>query len=266
MRKVCFSLFILVTCYSLLITAPIRVVSLAPSHTELLCELGVEEQVVGVTTFCNYPEGILRKEKVGDYLTPNIEKIVSLKPDFIFALTDNVYIEKLRKLKYNVILENPQSIDELKKTILRLGKVTKTDKKAKLLINEIDTITKRMYADRIKSNKTIYIEVFYPPPWSCSKKSFIGEIIDLLGLKNIFAEVKGDYFQVSDEQIIARNPDIFLILSGEKNIAKRKGFSGIAAVKKNKIIYWEDRDLLIRPTMRMIRSISLLKERIAQLQ
>jgi len=238
-------------------------VSLAPSHTEILFELGLEKEIVGVTTYCNYPEPAKRKEKVGDYLSPNVEKIVSLKPNYVFCLTENPYISKLKKLGVTVVAKNPQSVPAIRETIEYFGEITGTEKRAAAIIKEIDSVLKGISAEKNKkTNESVYVEIYYPPAWSCSDSSIIGEAVGMLGMENIFSNVNRDYFQVSEEEIILKNPQVFLILSGVKNVHKRRGYVGIDAVKRKRVIYWDDRDLLTRPTPRLIRTLPLLKNKI----
>ena len=102
-----------------------RIVSLAPSTTEILFSLGLDKEIVGVTTFCNYPSKALAKEKVGTFSEPDIEKILSLKPDIIFAtgLEQAFTVERLRQLKLNIYVSDPSNIKELFESIEDMGKI-----------------------------------------------------------------------------------------------------------------------------------------------
>lgn len=242
----------------------LRIVSLAPSHTEILYELGLEDEIVGVTNLCDWPERAKLKEKTGDYLNPNAEKIVGLKPDIVFALTSTPATEKLQKMGLRVIYENPQSISEIKQTIFRFGEIAGRIKNAKKLNDRIEkTITGvKTKAKSKKANIRLYTEIHYPPPWSCSKGSFIDEAIKISGFENIFADVNKDYFPVSTEQIIKKNPDVILVLSQSGDLEKRKGYGKIEAVRNKRIIYWQDKNLLVRPTPRMIESIAILQKKV----
>ncbi|MFH1428683.1 MAG: helical backbone metal receptor, partial [Candidatus Margulisiibacteriota bacterium] len=90
-------------------TNNLRIISLAPATTEILFSLGLTDNIVGVTTFCNYPPQALRKEKIGSFSQPNIEKILSLKPDLIFAanIEQALIVSKLLKLGLNVVVSGP---------------------------------------------------------------------------------------------------------------------------------------------------------------
>ncbi|MFA5272486.1 MAG: helical backbone metal receptor, partial [Candidatus Omnitrophota bacterium] len=128
----------------------LRIISLAPSATEILFVLGLDKEIVGVSEFCNYPSRALSKEKVGTFSQPNIEKILSLKPDIIFCtgLEQAPLAENLKKLKLNVVISDPSSIDSLFVSIAEIGKLTNKEKQADLLIkrmegsiNEIKSLT-----------------------------------------------------------------------------------------------------------------------------
>jgi iron complex transport system substrate-binding protein len=243
-----------------------RIVSLAPSLTEIIFELGLSESVVGVTSYCDRPPDAALKEKVGDYLNPAIEKIVSLKPDTVFSLADGKTARILRNMGIKVYVFDPQDFVSLKKTVADIGRIAGRPEAAAALISEMDSTVrqeKNRAASRPMSERPrLYIETNYPPPWSCSDKSFLGEAAGFIGCRNIFAVARKGFFPVSSETIIRENPDVILVLSGDENIASRTGFAGINAVKNSNVIIWSDRGALVRAAPRMIRSLPALRKRI----
>ena len=114
-----------------------RIISMAPNVTEILFAIGLDEEIVGVTNFCNYPDAAQGKPKIGGYYDPNIEVILSLTPDLIVATPDGYSKERLQKLEQSgisVFVVNPEKIDEILETMLLLGKVTGKDDEAKQVV------------------------------------------------------------------------------------------------------------------------------------
>ena len=101
-----------------------RIISLAPSTTEIVCAIGLEDNLVAVSTYCDYPPDVKNKEKAGSFSEPNLEKILSLKPDLILAtgLEQAQAVEKLKKLNLPVIVSDPKNFRELYASILEIGK------------------------------------------------------------------------------------------------------------------------------------------------
>lgn len=119
--------------------AALRIVSLAPSTTEILFALGLDNQIVGVSSFCNYPAQAKDKEKIGSFSRPNVEKIVSLKPDIVFCtgLEQAPVIGDLKHLNINVFVSDPSNLDELFKSIKTIGEITGSQIEAAELIQKM---------------------------------------------------------------------------------------------------------------------------------
>ncbi|MDI6757612.1 MAG: helical backbone metal receptor, partial [Endomicrobiia bacterium] len=244
---------------------PPRIVSLAPSLTEILFELGLSESVVGVTNYCDWPPEAAGKEKVGDYINPAVEKIVSLKPDIVFSLVDGKTTRILRNMGLKVYVFDPQNFSELQKTIRSVGELSGRAQTASAVIGELDAVVAAEMSRarrRGAGRPRIYVETHYPPAWSCSLKSFLGEAVGIIGCENIFAVARKGFFPVSVERIIKGDPEVILVLSGDENISSRPGFERLAAVRNSKVIIWRDRSSLVRSSPRMIRSIPALRRRI----
>ncbi|HEU0184445.1 MAG TPA: helical backbone metal receptor, partial [Blastocatellia bacterium] len=130
---------------------PRRIISLAPNVTEILFALGLENRVVGVTTYCDFPEAAKAKEKIGDTLQPNLEKIISLKPDLVVISTasqlENL-TRRLDQLAIPVYVTNPRSVRDVASSIRSLGEVTGASERALALAGEmerrIDTVERRV--------------------------------------------------------------------------------------------------------------------------
>jgi cobalamin transport system substrate-binding protein len=249
----------------------LRIVSLAPNLTEILFELGVGEQVVGVTTYCVYPPEALKKEKVGDFVNPNIEKIVSLKPEAVFAerWSSTRTVARLRGLGMNVVdVPSPRSVEEIYLVIHQVGEAVQKVARAREIEMEmkkrIGIIQER--AKQFKSRPSIYIEIDLPS-WTVGRPSFINEAVYLCGAKNLFEDIEKPAIQASREVIIARNPEIILSLEASAaEVHQRPGWQQIAAVKKNKIIDNVPRDLLSHGNHRLVLGMEELQAQLGRLQ
>jgi iron complex transport system substrate-binding protein len=249
----------------------LRIISLAPNLTEILFELGVGEHVIGVTTYCVYPPEAQKKEKIGDFINPNIEKIVSLKPDLVFAerWSSTKTVARLRGMGLNVIdVPSPASIEEIYRVIRQVGEAVKKVARACEIEMEmkkkIEVIKER--TRQFKSRPSIYVEIDLPS-WTVGRPSFINEAVYLCGAKNLFEDIEKPAIQVSREVIIERNPEIILSLEAPAaEVRQRPGWEQIAAVKKNKIIDNVPRDLLSHGNHRLVLGMEELQAQLERLQ
>jgi iron complex transport system substrate-binding protein len=239
-----------------------RIVSLLPSYTEILFELGAGNDVVGVTNFCNYPPEAVKKAKVGDYLNPDIEMIYKLKPDIIFMGNwNNKIIEKFKKKNIKiVVLNSEKNIKDIYDTIKTIAKYIKKENEAEKLIKKMkDEISSFNIK---KKYRKVYIELD-KDYWTCGNQSFISDVISQSGGINIFNDLNKDYFKTNWEEIIKRNPDIVILLSESiDNFLKRPASKQINAVKNGKVYFFtdQDRDLISRPTPRVVKIIEKLSK------
>ena len=230
-----------------------RIVSLSPPITEALYLLGLEKNLVGVTVYCRKPEGTPQKEKVGSVVAPDVEKIISLKPDVVFAmsLTDARQISKLRSLGIKtVIFKIPRTFSELCDIFSELGNACGKRGEALHLINESK---KRVLAlnNRVKSipKPVTLVQIGSKPLFVATSDFFLNDYVELAGGVNAFANLKSG--AVSFEQAVAVNPDVIIIagmgISGESERQIWSRFPSVKAVKDNRI-FLVDTDKLCSPT------------------
>ncbi len=144
---------------------PERIISLSPANTEILYALGLGDKIVGVTDYCDYPEEVATKEKIGGYSDPNIEKIISLNPDLILAT--GIYlkpIEELEKLGVPSVAIEPENIDEMLDSIEIIGKATGRHKEAMDLIDNLKARIKKV-EDMQTSDQRLYMNCGILPLW-----------------------------------------------------------------------------------------------------
>ncbi len=187
---------------------------LSPTLTEILFELGAGAELVAVTTYCVYPEEAKAKEKIGDFVNPNFEKIVGLKPDVVFAETwsSSKIVSRLRGSGLNVReVKSPRSVEEIYQAILQvgegLGKQDRANETVATMKRRIQAIRTR--ADQMKSHPSLYVEIDLPS-WTVGRASYTSEAIEICGARNIFGDVDKPALQASKETIIERNPDVIL--------------------------------------------------------
>jgi iron complex transport system substrate-binding protein len=227
--------------------APQRIVSLAPSNTEILFYLGIGDRLVGDTDYCDYPEEAKLIAKVGGFKDPSIEKIVSLKPDLVLA-TDmhEQLIKNMNDAGLRVLVLKPNTIEETLTSIQLIGRATGVESKAIDLTaglkDRINRVSQKVAAVPQSQRPSVYHEIWYEPYMSVGKDSMIGQIIALAGGINIAEDSTEQYPQLSEEVIIAKNPQVMFNSYGMDSkiitaaeISARKGWQDIAFVKSGRI-------------------------------
>ena len=192
---------------------PERIVSTAPSLTELLYALGLGDRVVGVTRFCTYPPDALKKPKIGDYVNPNLEAIAALKPDLVVIQTNPVQLaERLRTLHLNVLEVDQHDIAALYESIRQVGEATGAIARAAQLATSIRDSLNQVRKRAAGSGRTPMMFVVGRTPGRldgmivAGRTSYLNEVIEIAGGKNVFGDARAAYPQVSLEEVLARNP------------------------------------------------------------
>lgn len=243
-----------------------RIISLAPNITETICELEKSDLIAGVDVNSNYPEEVTSLPKVGNFNDPDVEKIVSLKPDIIFAgsvIQDNA-VETLKNMGFCVVVAEPKDLGEIYLSIELIGKALNCQNKAEKLTenikNEIESVKQEM--SKLKEHPKTYFALSYGElgNWTCGKYGFINELIEIAGGENIVKE-EMSYFEIPLEQIVVLDPEIILITDDVGNVqdlSAQNGYSETQAVKTNNV-YELNADLISRPGPRILETINMLK-------
>jgi iron complex transport system substrate-binding protein len=235
-----------------------RVVSLSPSNTEIVFALGAQDKLVGVTTYCDYPEEAKEKEKVGDFANPNVEKIISLKPEVVLATggVQKGVVERLEKVGIKVFVVDPKNFEQLFKDIENVGEILG-------LKNEAQELVKRMRGkvseveEKVKDlpKPKVFFEIYSQPLMTAGEKTFINDMINICGGVNIGAKAGEGYPQYGEEKLFEENPDVYIAVKGSMNnpaeIEKRAGYKELKAVKEGKV-YVVDDNLVTRPGPRLV--------------
>ncbi len=248
-----------------LVRAPQRIVSLTPSHTEILFALGLDREIVGVTDYCNYPENAKQKKRIGSFADPEIEEIVSLNPDLILAFGDlqKPIVKELEKRGFSVFWLYPRTVREVLHSFERIGELVgkpAAGRELRARVEEkINKIKKKLQGISDLRRPTVFRVMGFDPLGSVGNYSFQNEIYHIAGGKNIFSEIKEDYFEIDLKTLIERNPDVIVICGNHEDKAKgrikdQEGWDELTAIKKDRILVVPC-DLICRPSPRIADTI-----------
>ena len=237
---------------------PERIISLAPSNTEILFALGLGDKVVGITSWCDYPPEALNKEQVGEYDTPDIEKIVALNPDLILVSygTSMEVINSMVGLGLTVFGIRSTDLDDVLNDIRTIGELTDKEIEAQALTSEMESriqaITEQT-AELEPKPKVFYIVWGDESSvlWTAGSDTFIHELIEKGGGVNICQNITG-YSTISIEDVIARNPEV--IITSELSYDWAINSTDLAATNASQTdrVFTCDDDIVQRPGPRLV--------------
>jgi iron complex transport system substrate-binding protein len=250
---------------------PNRIVSLAPSITEDLYALGLGDKVVGTTTYCNYPPAANNTTKVGGFGTPNMEKIVSLKPDIVFtgSLNNETVISALDSYGIPTVVIEPKTLAGILDDLSLIGKITNTSGNSSALVaNLTQRLTKSNTTSNATQSRVLYL-VWYDPITSAGADTFEGDIIARAGGINVakLANV-GGYGTISKESIVALNPSVIIANSAMNStvieqVKSDPALTTVDAIKNGKVFILNS-DVISRPGPRAFDAMDQIIEMINQ--
>ncbi len=239
---------------------PERIISLAPSNTEILFALGLGDKVVGVTDWCDYPPEALGKEKVGAYDTPDIEKIVALTPDLILVAhgTTMDVINNLVGLGLTVFGIETTDLDDLLNDIRKIGKITDKEVEAAALTSEMESRIQAVtdQTEELEERPGVFYIVWHDPLWTAGAETFIHELIEKGGGVNICGNLTG-YPMISIEEVIAYDPEVIITSSwpGVYEWAMNETALNVTYARQNDRVYMCDDNLVQRPGPRLVEGL-----------
>jgi iron complex transport system substrate-binding protein len=246
---------------------PQRIISLAPSITEILFALKLGDRVVGVTSYCDFPAQATAKEKVGDTLKPNLERLIALQPDLVLISTASQLekiTQQLDQLRIPVLVTNPKSVAGVVASIRKLGELTGAEERATQLAAEMQTRVTAVQRQVITqpAPRVLYI-LQLSPLITAGKNTFINDLIRQAGGRSISGEETADYPQFSRETALARAPEVIIVPESHGtelvNVeAVRQAFATTPAVKNNRIVRVNP-DLIDRPGPRIVEGLEALR-------
>jgi iron complex transport system substrate-binding protein len=229
--------------------APDRIITLAPSMTEIMFAVGLDDRIVGVTNFCDYPEEAKSKPKIGGMSNPSLEAVVSLKPDIVLMTTDGnpkEFEQRLRAMNIKTYVFRARTIAQLPDGIRQLGEALDEKERFNILASDIEESLKGFRTKRIAGGRKVLFMVWPEPLMVAGPGTAIHDAINLIGAVNIAADAKIQYPKYSIEEIVRRSPEVIFIgkAAGMDMQQTARGFleriSYIPAVKDRKVYYVSD--------------------------
>ena len=230
--------------------------------------LGLQDSLIGVTTYDDYPPEVKDKPQVSEYSQVDIEKIVSLQPDLVLA--DSIHkaevVPALEKLGVNVVVISPGTTEEILNELTLLGKISGKNEQAEALVaglrQRIQAVTDKISQSAANQPRILYV-TWYDPIWTAGNNTMIGDLFSKVGATNIASDIDG-YNTISLETAIQRNPQIILVMSsmGDQNeslnyINTEPRFQATDALK-NKQVFEVDSDIFGRTTPRIVDGLETL--------
>jgi iron complex transport system substrate-binding protein len=248
---------------------PQRIISLAPSNTEILFALDLGPKVVAVDDFSDFPAAAKDLPKIGgSNATYNFEQIVALKPDLVLAagITPPEGIKQLEDLKLTVVVlgTSQTTFDSIFADIGLAGEITGQAERAKQVVGAMKTKFDAIKAKvaEAKTRPLVYWELDGTDPakpFSVGPGNFVGDLIALAGGTNIFEKTSSPFPQVSAEQVVSANPEVIVLADAAygvtvQSVAQRPGWRAIAAVQQQRIAPIDD-NLVSRPGPRVVEGL-----------
>lgn len=246
-----------------IVRPPQRIVSVAPSVTEILFTLGVGDRIVGIGDADDYPPiGMRGKTRVGGVIL-NAERIIGLRPDLIVGVASlqREQLERLIRLQLPVLAVEARSLEETFAQIALLGRAADTVRVAERVVRLLRTRTAAVERRvRGRARPRVYVEIWGEPPQTAAAGTFIDDLVRRAGGANLFADLRG-WPQVAPEAILRRSPEVVLLTyPGRQRLTGRPGWDRVEAVRRGRV-HEVDPDLVSRPGPRLVDGL----ERIAAL-
>jgi iron complex transport system substrate-binding protein len=247
-------LIVLLAVTPLIGAQPRRIISTAPSITETLYALGLGDRVAGVTTYCDFPPEARLKPKIGTYVEPNLERIASLRPDLVIIQKNPIQLgAKLERLNLRVLEVSHDTVDDVYKTIQRIGEAAGASETARKLVAkmQMDLEAIRRAAAAHQPRRMMFIVGRAPERIedliAVGRASYLNGLIEIAGGKNIFKDAVAPYPKVGMEEVLARDPEVIVDMgdmSQTENVTEAhkravvqlwRAYPSIAAVRNGRV-------------------------------
>ena len=250
----------------------LRIVSLAPSVTEILFELRLGESLVGATDHCDYPPEAVEIKRIGGFVSPNLEMLLALNPDLVIAagFERRELVGVLRQSGIRVLDVRIRNFRELFNSIQKIGDAVDRHKEAEAIVarmrTKLDALAKQNADIPRHQRPKVFVEIANQPLITAGGTSFLDDLIEHAGGINAAHEISREYSVVNSEKVIEWNPDVILIarMGGREDVSvqvpRRIGWGNIEAARNGRIFDDIPPDLLFRPGPRLIEGVRLLAE------
>lgn len=239
--------------------AAVKVVSLAPSNTELLYSISAESTLAGTCTFCDFPAAAKRHEKVGTFVSANIERLTRLKPDIVVLVGGQEALAgMLSHNGFHVRILQNSKLSDISSNLRALGVVSGHEAKAQAVAGRFDLALSSLaqLLSVVREHPRVFYCVWPQPLLTVGRDSFLGDVVTTCGGVNVAGSTAGAYPQFSAERLLISDPDV-IILPYEargKISLNQAPWSVLRAVKTAHTFFLPEpeRNGLIRPTLRII--------------
>ncbi len=250
------------------------IVSLAPSITEMIYAIGAGDQLVGRTSACDWPSEVNEVAVVGAFGRPSLETLAAISPDIVIDtdLAEETIGNKITDLginRKNLAIRIPEDIPPALRKLGRMtGKSFQADSLAEVV--EKGLAEYRALSDTLTSRPKVYMEIWDDPLWTGGKSSYVSALVTYAGGENIGDAVEKEYFELSPEWVISRNPDVIACMYMSKQgdvavqVASRPGWEHVTAVKNGSVFDNLDNSIFLRPGPRVLEGIVQLRKLIEQ--
>jgi len=236
-----------------------RIVVIQPSDCEILCAIGCESAIVGRGQYVDYPASILEVPMVQSGAETNVEEILALEPQVVLMNSMSQSEEQVKQLEENgvkVVVSTTSNIESVYTAITLIGKLMGKDAEAEAVITDMKSTFDEIRAKATGEAKKVYFEIS-PPPYlyTAGSSSYMNELAEICGIQNIFSDQEDAWLMISEEQVIERNPDYIVLITGMgeagvEEILSREGWKDINAIKNQKI-FNDDSNCMARPSPRL---------------
>lgn len=265
--------------------AAVRVVSLAPNLTEMAFAVGGGDYIVGVSDFDNYPSEVRQRARVGGFINPSMERIVAMRPDIVLIHKGNPLdvIDKLKSAGIRVgVFDDERSLTDILTSISKLGDLLNKQAEA---TKEVESIRAALTSVRVAADKArgasgrvrVYFGGTSPPYWTAGGRTFIDEVIQVAGGRNVGYKITQDWPAISPEAIVAFDPQAIIIpvkdlaLKGDSALAKARldisqapGLKDTDAARNGRILL-VDEDVIERPGPRIAEAARTIADGLAKM-
>lgn len=221
---------------------PQKVVSLSPANTETLFAIGAGDRVVGRTEYCSYPEEAASVATIGSYAEPNVELIVSLSPDVIFAsdFIDETVKNQLEQVGAKVIVFSANDVESVKNVITMAGQVLNLNDNAKAVTDKMTADLEELQKTIAENKEEVSAFIDLGSYYSAGKDSLLGNMLNDISVKNVVEDTGEQWPQVSVEKIVEYNPDVYISLfTAPDELKKVSGLNNLDCMKEDKIVFYE---------------------------
>lgn len=245
-----------------------RIVSLAPATTELVFALGLGDRLVGRTHWCDWPPAAKAVPDVGNGIEPNVEAVIARRPDLVLVYPSEANrqaVAQLDRLGIPAAALKQDGIADWRATVRWVARAAAVPERAESLLADFD---RRLAAARRPTSSTgprVFVAVGFNPPIAIGSGSFISELIALAGGRNAFGDLRAPSAVVSLEAVVARNPDLVLVLgpdSATRDLRRRPGWDAIPALRRGQLIAVDGSEFN-RPSPRLPEAVGTLAARLA---